>query len=123
MMGRIVLQWTVIGLFLVGGLTLFQDRLLYFPQSLPLPALLAEAQHHDLYGWPKEGEFRGLVREPVGPAQGTLVLFHGNAGHVGQRAFYSGLARHGLRVILAEYPGYGPRPGKPGGRTPGGRCH
>ena len=54
------------------------------------------------------------MREPEGPARATLVLFHGNAGHAGHRAFYAGLARFGVRVILAEYPGYGPRPGTPG---------
>lgn len=42
------------------------------------------------------------------------MLFHGNAGHVGHRASYSGLVRLGVRVILAEYPGYGPRPGSLG---------
>jgi alpha-beta hydrolase superfamily lysophospholipase len=42
------------------------------------------------------------------------VLFHGNAGHAGHRTFYASLSRFGVRVILAEYPGYGPRPGTPG---------
>lgn len=113
-MRRIVLQLTIIGLLLVGGITLLQERLLYFPAQVALPALLAEAQRDALHGWPAAGEFRGLVREPEGPVRATLVLFHGNAGHAGQRAFYAGLARFGVRVILAEYPGYGPRPGAPG---------
>lgn len=114
MIRRIVLQFSVIGLLLVGGLAMFQDRLLYFPEPLALPTLLAEAQRDGLRRWPAEGEFRGLVREPDGPARATLVLFHGNAGHVGHRADYANLVLLGLRVILAEYPGYGPRPGSPG---------
>lgn len=114
MIGRIVMQLMVMGLLLVGGIAMFQDRLLYYPDQLALPALLAEAQRDGLRGWPVEGDFRGLVREPQGPARATLVLFHGNAGHAGHRAYYADLARFGIRVILAEYPGYGPRPGKPG---------
>lgn len=45
----------------------------------------------------------------------TLIVFHGNAGHAGHRGFYvDALAKSGWRVILAEYPGYGPREGKLG---------
>ncbi len=47
--------------------------------------------------------------------RGTAIVFHGNAGHAGHRDFYvRALEPLGMRVILAEYPGYGPRPGKPG---------
>lgn len=113
MIGRIVLQILIIGLLLTGGIAMFQDRLLYLPEQLAMPALLAEARHDELRGWPAEGEFRGLLREPEGPARATLVLFHGNAGHAGHRVVYASLARLGVRVILAEYPGYGPRPGAP----------
>jgi uncharacterized protein len=77
---RIVLQVLIIGLLLTGGIAMFQDRLLYLPEQVALPALLAEARHDGLRGWPAAGEFRGLVREPEGPARATLVLFHGNAG-------------------------------------------
>jgi pimeloyl-ACP methyl ester carboxylesterase len=50
-----------------------------------------------------------------GEARGTLVVFHGNAGHAGHRGFYGELVDGlGLRLILAEYPGYGPRAGELG---------
>jgi pimeloyl-ACP methyl ester carboxylesterase len=43
----------------------------------------------------------------------TAIVLHGNAGHVGHRRRYAELlTRLGLRVILAEYPGYGSRPGR-----------
>ena len=112
--GRIMLQLLITGLLLVGGIAMFQDRLLYFPEQVALPTLLADAQQDGLRRWPADGDFRGLMCEPQGPVRATLVLFHGNAGHVGHRVFYAGLSRFGLRVILAEYPGYGPRPGTPG---------
>ncbi len=117
MIGRVVLHVLIVGLLLAGGIAMFQDRLLYFPEHVALPTLLEEARHDGLRGWPAGDEYRGLLREPEGPARATLVLFHGNAGHAGHRAFYAGLTRFGVRVILAEYPGYGPRPGKPGKET------
>lgn len=108
-------------LALLGGLVLLQDRLLYFPEQPPLARVLAEARGHGLAAWPgageseETGEYRGLLAEPDTPPRATLLLFHGNAGHAGQRYWYARqLTQRGLRVILAEYPGYGPRPGEPG---------
>ncbi len=111
---RIIIRLVIYLLLLFGGIVLIQDRLLYFPDTLPQPNLLAELQRDGLLAWPATGELRGLRREPAGHARATLLLFHGNAGHAGHRVYYADLARLGLRVILAEYPGYGPRPGKPG---------
>lgn len=96
-------------------LVLFQDRLLYLPETSDLPALLATAERAGLTAWPGTDDYRGLIGTPADAPRGTLILFHGNAGHAGDRLFYAQrLMRRGLRVILAEYPGYGPRPGKPG---------
>ncbi|RLJ68462.1 alpha/beta hydrolase [Sulfurisoma sediminicola] len=109
------LRVVLYALLFFGALALFQDRLLYFPDTPPLATVLAEARRDGLAPWPATGDYRGLLREPAGPARATLVLFHGNAGHAGHRAWYAEtLARLGLRVILAEYPGYGPRPGRLG---------
>lgn len=98
----------------IGGIAVLQDHLLYFPERIALPALRAGVQAEGFRAWPDDGEFRGLVREPngpAGPARATLVLFHGNAGHAGHRTFYATLARFGIRIVLAEYPAYGPRAG------------
>ena len=90
---------------------LWQDRLLYFPQR----ATVEEVVSAGLTPWPSAEDFRGLVAEPRGAVRGTAIVFHGNAGHVGHRAFYAqALVPLGFRVILAEYPGYGPRAGRPG---------
>jgi len=112
---RIMLS-VMTGLALIwGGLFLFQDHLLYFPASAPLAEVVAEARRDGLEPWPEANDFRGLLREPRMAARGTLVFFHGNAGHAGHRGWVAeALADVGLRVILAEYPGYGPRPGQPG---------
>jgi pimeloyl-ACP methyl ester carboxylesterase len=98
----------------LGGITMFQDRLLYFPA----PATVAEVATGGLRAWPSVQDFRGLAAEPAGTARGTVIVFHGNAGHAGHRAYYAtALTRLGFRVLLAEYPGYGPRGGELGERS------
>lgn len=87
-----------------------QDRLIYFPEKAAIGDIVSSV----LRAWPSPEDFRGLVAEPAEPARGTAIVFHGNAGHAGHRAYYAtALTRMGLRVILAEYPGYGPRDGTP----------
>ncbi len=105
---RRLLPFAVASLIVLAGLTMLQDRLLYFPAR----ATPAEIVSPRLAAWPTAHDFRGLIAEPADPARGTAIVFHGNAGHAGHRGFYvDALARLGLRVILAEYPGYGPRDG------------
>lgn len=98
----------VVGL---AGVAMFQNHLLYFPA----PATVAEMATGGLQPWPSAQDFRALVAEPAGAARATVLVFHGNAGHAGHRSFYAdALTRQGFRVLLAEYPGYGPRGGSLG---------
>lgn len=101
------LLWLLIGAaVLLAAIALLQDRLLYFPAR----ATVAQMSSGRLAAWPSAQDFRGLIAEPAGPVRGTAVVFHGNAGHAGHRSYYAdALTALGLRVILAEYPGYGPR--------------
>ena len=65
--------------------------------------------------WSSAEDFRGLQVVPQGAPRATAIVFHGNAGHAGHRDHYAAaLAPLGLRVLLAEYPGYGPRDGDVG---------
>ena len=90
---------------------MFQDRLLYFPEK----TTVADVASESLRVWPTSDEFRGFVAVPTGAVRGTAIVFHGNAGHAGHRAYYAAvLTTLGFRVILAEYPGYGPRGGQLG---------
>lgn len=92
----------------------FQDRLRYFSRR----ATVEQVASPGLQPWPSAQDFRGLFAEPAGAARGTAIVFHGNAGQAGHRAFYAqALTPLGWRVILAEYPGYGPRAGRPGERS------
>ena len=109
----LILRLTLAGLIVLAGIAMFQDRLLYFPAK----AAVAAMESGGLRAWPAAQDFRGLVAEPVGSVRGTVIVFHGNAGHAGHREYYAtALTRLGLRVILAEYPGYGPRGGGVGER-------
>lgn len=107
-------------LFLMGFMTLNQDQLLYLPDPTPPSAAnLSPRQGPALATWPLASgtAFRGYVRADATATQdrrGTLVLFHGNAGSARDRTWYlNALEPLGLRVILAEYPGYGGREGTP----------
>lgn len=92
-----------------------QNKFLYFPNDeWPSEAMLAA---ENLALWQATGsDFRGLISVSNAPTpSGTIVLFHGNGGTAYDRSFYlEPLTDLGFRVILAEYPQYGGRPGKVG---------
>ena len=121
----------IIALF-IGALMLFQDRLLYFPSQVALEHYVPSG----LDTWPQttassesiteqsaqavspvvQQELLGLVSHPKNAQgmTGLAILFHGNAGHAAHRSYYADqLTPLGIRTILAEYPGYGPRTGSP----------
>lgn len=92
-----------------------ENKFLYFPSSEWPASGLLTAEKMQL--WQKTSrDYRGLIADPARPApSGTLVLFHGNGGTAADRGFYlEPLGNLGFRVILAEYPKYGGRPGKVG---------
>lgn len=96
------------------GCGMIQDRFLYYPdRSVPSEEALHRA---GLRFWPERPGYRGFVHAVGGPQlRGTVVVFHGNAGSASDRTYYAAaLAPLGYRVLLAEYPGYGGRPGKVG---------
>ncbi len=98
---------------LVTGIYIFQRQLIYFPgASHRDDAMLADS---GFSYWPDQQSFLGLISEPHNTAvKGTVIVFHGNGGPAIARRYYAdALHPLGYRVILAEYPGYGGRPGKP----------
>ncbi len=94
-----------------------QRRFLFFPQRFTLAKAEARWRRDGLLPWPAGGSDYLALHKPAALApdvavQGTLLLFHGNAGSAGDRVAYCDvLGRLGWRVILAEYPGYGAREG------------
>jgi pimeloyl-ACP methyl ester carboxylesterase len=97
---------------------LLQRRLLYFPDRSDRVSAEARARRLGLEPWvdPGGGLLGWRLRTPG--ARGRLVVFHGNAGSALDRTYVAAtlaFAAPGLplEVFLAEYPGYGPRPGAP----------
>jgi uncharacterized protein len=92
-----------------------QNRFLYFP-SAEWPSAQA-LEYENMKLWQAKAEdYQGLVASADAPApNGTIVLFHGNGGTALDRGFYlEPFMALGFRVVLAEYPKYGGRPGKVG---------
>jgi pimeloyl-ACP methyl ester carboxylesterase len=93
-----------------------QEAMLFFPEQASLATVRHEASNAGFRLWPEEtASYRALLAEPPGPVVATCIVWHGNAGSARQRDYLTGpLLQLGLRVIVAEYPGYGARP--PGNR-------
>ena len=99
---------------LVAIVFLLQRRMLYFPSSVLPPETVAHTR--GLTSWPNSGQtYRGFVAvDSSQDVKGTIIVFHGNAGQAIDRNYYGGaLTPLGYRVLLAEYPGYGARVGRP----------
>jgi pimeloyl-ACP methyl ester carboxylesterase len=93
---------------------LVQKRLIYYPDRYSGQHLLMEAQRKRVTPWPSLSSYHGLLAEPQTAVNGTVMIAHGNAGSALDRTFYlRPLIELGYRVILLEYPGYGPREGVP----------
>lgn len=100
----------------VGGLFVFQRSLLYLPErSRPDPT------EHGVAGLAAvtvtTGDGLALThwyRPPAAPDGPVVVLFHGNAGHIGYRVpKLKFLLAAGVGVYFVEYRGFGGNPGKP----------
>ena len=102
------------------SVALWQNRLLYYPQRLSETAARQAFDFYKVTRWPEASgtTYRGVVKKTVPETSltnGTVLVFHGNAGGAHERGFYCDtLQKQGWRVILAEYPGYGARDGKAG---------
>jgi len=109
-----ILFFALAGYVALGSIAFFlQRKMLYLPNVNPLPE--ERASEAGLRHWPSLGNFQGFTStvDPV-EAQGTIIVFHGNAGAAYDRSFYAkAFSRQNFRVILAEYPGYGGRAGHP----------
>jgi alpha-beta hydrolase superfamily lysophospholipase len=98
----------------VAAVYIWQRHLLYLPDG-DQPSDL-EVESVGLRFWPASGApYRGFTSLAASDnATGTVIVFHGNAGRAADRRDYvRALEPLGYRVVLAEYPGYGGRPGQP----------
>lgn len=103
-------------LLLLGGMAVFQRDMIYHPGSeclepgdagLPEMVLVRVRTEDGL-------TVTGWYAPPRERIQATIVLFHGNAGSVANRAHKArAFLDQGYGVLLAGYRGYGGNPGKP----------
>jgi len=115
--------WKILVYALAGYLALcfvvfvFQRKLLYLPSQTQFSE--ESASNEGLQHWSSYENFRGFIsQEELIAVKGTVIVFHGNAGTAFHRSFYAkALSRQNMRVILAEYPGYGGRNGQPSERV------
>jgi pimeloyl-ACP methyl ester carboxylesterase len=114
LIGFVVLAWLAVVLIYA----LLQRSFLYHPQTSSLDAALAEVGRLGGSAWrDADGNWLGWRGGTPGATRRALVL-HGNAGQALDRRYWTELFR-GLHnsgpweVTVLEYPGYGPRPGKP----------
>ncbi|GBE23257.1 MAG TPA: alpha/beta hydrolase [Actinobacteria bacterium] len=111
---RFVLGVVLAVLVVLGGLWLFQRRLIYFPTWAVPPV------SERLPGW-EEASFEtadGLTLHgwftPPSKHAPVVVVFNGNAGNRADRApLGAGLAAEGFGVLLFDYRGYGDNLGHP----------
>lgn len=109
------MKWLLVPLaayVVVAALMYFGQRsMLYLPGKNT--ATTTQLQAFGLQKWPDSGRYLGYLHDPD-DAVATVVVFHGNAGDAIDRRYYlDALGFSEARILLAEYPGYGGRAGRP----------
>jgi len=97
-----------------GALYALQRRLVFVPLGRPgAPAEEGVADMRTVRYPTSDGlMLEGWFKPPSG--RPTIVYFHGNAGHFGERAFKARyFMDRGYGFLLASYRGYGGNPGRP----------
>jgi len=109
--------YLVIGIYaaIVGGMYVFQRNLLYFPSTeIPDRAQAGVPDMRVVSLKTEDGLSLQSWYKRAQPGRPTIVLFHGNGGHIGHRGYKARLfIDAGIGVLLVEYRGYGGNPGKP----------
>ena len=102
-------------LLVIGLLFVFQRSLLYHPRALGKAEFREQVARRFKPETHLLEPFDAIVIDPASGKKvvGTAVLFHGNAElGIDRTDLALALEARGLRAILAEYPGYGPRDGR-----------
>ncbi len=112
---NIALTIGCIYLLLLAGMTVFQRKFMYLPNKNIAPPNeygLGGVEEHFILS--EDGTKLHLWYKPAAEGFSTIVYFHGNAGHIGDRAsLMAALAAKGLGVVMANYRGYGKSEGNP----------
>jgi uncharacterized protein len=114
-MQNLLLILLVMYITLVGLMYVLQRKMMYLPQKN-----IERSEHYGLSGFGEhfaktsDGITIQLWYKPAQPDFPTIIYFHGNAGHIGDRASLLGtLAEKGFGVLGTSYRGYGKSDGSP----------
>ena len=113
----LILTYTIGFYLLIVLITfVFQRSLLYFPSKEKI-----DVSYYSNSGL-KEVKFttsdglvlKSLFKKPISQDKHTILIFHGNAGHIGHRVKkFKRFIENGYGLLLLEYRGYGDNQGKP----------
>lgn len=109
---NLVIAYVIFLLFLY----LIQRTMIYYPaQKAPSPANAGVPEMEVIQLETNDGlMLNSWYRAATEPNLPTIVYFHGNAGHIGNRAFIvKPFLDEGYGVLLLTYRGYSDNPGKP----------
>jgi fermentation-respiration switch protein FrsA (DUF1100 family) len=115
-----VVRLLAVGVVLIGAILflfwLTQRRMMYFPSDdVPAPAQVGLQRTEAVSFATEDGlTLSGWFVRAAGTAEGTVIVFNGNAGNRAYRAELGArLSADGLSVLLFDYRGYGGNPGSP----------
>jgi pimeloyl-ACP methyl ester carboxylesterase len=118
---RVLLIFFVIYVISAVFVTVRQRKFIYFPPIFDSATVDKLAANEQVGRWKNPfGETIGWKRmSPAQPAQGQILITHGNAGCAFQCGHYADAIQTGnaFNVFVVEYPGYADRPGVPTEKT------
>jgi len=112
----IIIYFICIYLIIILIMFIFQRSLLYLPSKEKLSTTYySNTELEKVEFKTSDGLFlKSLFKQPTNNAQITIVVFHGNAGHIGHRVEkFKPFLEEGYGLLLVEYRGYGENEGKP----------
>jgi len=112
-----ILSYVCIGyLILIISLFIFQRSFLYLPAKEKVDSVyFLNTGLEEISLKTKDGlVLKSWIKEPKSQDKYTILIFHGNGGHVGHRVNkFAPFINAGYGLFLLEYRGYADNPGKP----------
>lgn len=96
-------------------MAVFQRKLMYHPDAADIaPSHFGLSGFEDITLTSEDGTPLHMWYREADKGRATVIYFHGNAGHLGDRAgLFAALAAKGLGVAAVSYRGYGKSRGAP----------
>lgn len=100
---------------LIASMYVFQRQLMYLPDTvIDTPERYGLEGFRDLRTKTADGMSVQLWYRPAATGRPTIIYFHGNAAHLGNRAGkFAAFAAEGFGVLALSYRGYGKSEGSP----------